>query len=479
MSALADIATRFRAVAPACDYWTVRCIRQRSESLSVTRGVIDPVGLGDDLGVMVTVRANGAFGYAATSDVTAAGLARAGAEARAWAQRTAGRAIAAPIPAHGTPAHYDHEAPAAQSWASVSRADKIVRLSHLAAALKTDDRIANWQAGVSFTDVESVIATSHDDFIRQRYSLIVPELEASASDGGETQTRTFGRGGNIRQGGLEVLDEIGFWSTGPRISAEALELLGAPDCPTRTMDLLLAPDQMYIQIHESIGHPLELDRILGDERNYAGTSFVTLDMFGSYQYGASMLNVTFDPSLFGEAASYAFDDDATKAERAYLIRGGILERPLGGAVSQARAGMQGVANARACSWNRPTIDRMANLNVEAGSSTFADMVAQVETGVWMQTNCSWSIDDSRNKFQFGCERGRLIKNGQLGAVVKNPNYRGISATFWRNLKALGDASTVRVHGTPTCGKGEPNQAIHVGHATPPGLFAAVEVFGGG
>lgn len=479
MSVLADLATRFRAVAPACDYWTVRCMRQRSESLSVTRGVIDPVGLGDDLGVMVTVRANGAFGYAATSDITAAGLARAGEEAKAWAHRSAGRAIPAPIPAAGTPVQFDHEAPVAQPWVSVSRADKISRLADLAAALKTDDRIANWQAGVSFTDVESVIATSHGDFIRQRYGLIVPELEASASDGSETQSRTFGRGGNIRQGGLEVLDDLGFWSAGPRVADESLELLAAPDCPTGTMDLLLAPDQMYIQIHESIGHPLELDRILGDERNYAGTSFVTLDMFGSYQYGASLLNVTFDPALFGEAASYAFDDDGTKAERAYLIRAGKLERPLGGAVSQARAGMQGVANARACSWNRPTIDRMANLNIEAGSSAFVDLVGQVETGVMMETNCSWSIDDSRNKFQFGCERARLIKDGQLGAVVKNPNYRGISATFWRNLKGLGDASTVRVHGTPTCGKGEPNQAIHVGHATPPGLFAAVEVFGGG
>ena len=479
MSTTADIASRFHAVAPACDYWTVRSMRQRSESLSVTRGVVDPVGIGDDLGVMVTVRANGAFGYAATSDVTVAGLTRAGAEAKAWAERSVGRAIAAPVPTQGVPTRFDHEAPVAQAWASVSRADKIARLAHLATALKADDRIVSWHAGVSFRDVESAIATSHGDFIRQRYGLIVPELEASASDGSETQTRTFGHGGNIRQGGLEVLDELGFWSAGPRMSGESLELLAAPDCPTGTMDLLLAPDQMYIQIHESIGHPLELDRILGDERNYAGTSFVTLDMFGSYQYGSPLLNVTFDPALLGEAASYAFDDDGTKAERAYLIRGGKLERPLGGAVSQARAGTQGVANARACSWNRPTIDRMANLNIEAGSSTFEDMVAQVETGVLMETNCSWSIDDSRNKFQFGCERGRLIRDGKLGGVVKNPNYRGISATFWRNLKGLGDSSTVRVHGTPTCGKGEPNQAIHVGHATPPGLFAAVEVFGGG
>lgn len=478
MSSIADIAARFAAVAPACDYWTVRAQRRRGESLSVTRGVVDPISLTDDLGVMVTVYAAGAFGYAATSDVTTAGLARAGRAARAWATRAAGRAIMVPARRHPTRVHHDSDAPAAVAWSAVPRADKLARLRDVAAALKAHDDIATWEAGIDFTDVESVIVTADGDFIRQRYGLMVPEMEASASDGTETQTRTFGRGGAIRQGGLEVLDDLGFWHAAPRIAHEALELLAAPDCPTGEMDLLLAPDQMYIQIHESIGHPLELDRILGDERNYAGTSFVTPDMFGTYVYGSPLLNVSFDPALAGEAATYAYDDEGTAASRTLLIRNGILERPLGGITSQMRANLPGVANARACSWNRPPIDRMANLNVEPGAQTVQDMVASVENGVYMETNTSWSIDDSRNKFQFGCERGRLIKDGALGAVVKNPNYRGISATFWRSLKGLGNAATVRVQGTPTCGKGEPNQAIHVGHATPPGLFANVAVFGG-
>jgi predicted Zn-dependent protease len=307
---------------------------------------------------------------------------------------------------------------------------------------------------------------------------VVPGLEASASANGETQTRTLGRGGMIRQGGLEQLDELEFWNSGERIAEEALELLAAPNCPAVVTDLLLAPDQMYIQIHESIGHPLELDRILGDERNYAGTSFVTLDMFGSYQYGSPLLNVTFDPQISGEAADYAYDDSGDAAERDYLIQNGILMRALGGGSSQSRANTPGVANSRACNWNRPPIDRMANINIEPGACSFEELVAQTEDGIFMQTNSSWSIDDSRNKFQFGCERGRLIKNGKLEGVVKNPNYRGVSANFWRSLKALGNAGTVRVLGTPTCGKGEPNQAIRVGHATPPGLFAGVQIFGG-
>jgi predicted Zn-dependent protease len=239
------------------------------------------------------------------------------------------------------------------------------------------------------------------------------------------------------------------------------------------------PSQMALQIHESIGHPLELDRILGDERNYAGTSFVTPEMFGRYRYGSELLNITFDPGVMGETASYGYDDEGTPAERVFLIRNGILERPLGGFRSQVRAGLPGTANARACDWNRPPIDRMANLNLEPGKSRFAELVAQVARGVLMDTNRSWSIDDSRNKFQFGCELGRLIVDGELRGLVRNPNYRGVSAAFWRSLAGVGDADSFELHGVDSCGKGEPNQMIHVGHASPPCLFRDVAVFGGG
>ncbi len=201
-------------------------------------------------------------------------------------------------------------------------------------------------------------------------------------------------------------------------------------------------------------------------------------MFGHFQYGSALLNVTYDPTRPEQFASYRWDDEGQPAEKIYVIRDGVLERPLGGAISQARAGIAGVANARACSWNRAPIDRMANLNIEPGNTSLADMIRSVEYGVLMDTNVSWSIDDSRNKFQFGCESGRLIENGELKGVVKNPNYRGISESFWRSLKAVGDQSTFNVMGTPFCGKGEPSQVIRVGHASPACLFGNVDVFGG-
>jgi predicted Zn-dependent protease len=233
-----------------------------------------------------------------------------------------------------------------------------------------------------------------------------------------------------------------------------------------------------LQIHESIGHPLELDRILGDERNYAGSSFVKLSDFGTLVYGSPLMNVTFDPTVTGELGGYAFDDAGMPAQREFLIQEGLLLRGLGSLESQARAQVPGVANFRATSWNRPPIDRMANLNLEPGTSTFAEMIADIEYGVYMESNRSWSIDDYRNKFQFGCEYAKLIQNGQFVKTLRNPNYRGITNPFWRSLVKVGDRSTFGMYGTPFCGKGEPNQVIRVGHASPTCVFKNIEVFGG-
>jgi predicted Zn-dependent protease len=177
-------------------------------------------------------------------------------------------------------------------------------------------------------------------------------------------------------------------------------------------------------------------------------------------------------------AAFGYDDDGSQTSKVFLIKDGILTAPLGGRLSQARAGLAGTANARASGWNRPPIDRMGNINVEPGASSLEEMIASIRRGVLMRTNVSWSIDDSRNKFQFGCEWGEMIEDGRVKGVVKNPNYRGISATFWRSLRMVGNRSTFEVLGTLYCGKGEPNQIVHTGHAAPPCLFSGVDVFGG-
>jgi len=431
-----------------------------------------------DRGAMLTAYADGGCGYAATSDLSLGGLQAALDRAEAWARATAGRSLIdfRPLPRPAPRGGYaspgvDQPGRSQQEWYEL--------LADESRHAGCDPRIVDWEATVETRTAEHRYLTSAGGEVVQRYRFVMPGLSVTAHASGDTQTRTLnGYRGLAQQGGESMLDRFAFVGSGRRVADEALQLVLAPNCPSGAMDVLLMPDQVILQIHESIGHPLELDRILGDERNFAGTSFVTLDMFGAYRYGSDLLNVTFDPTRPEELASYAFDDEGTPAEKAYLIRNGILERPLGGAISQARAGLRGVANSRADSWNRPPIDRMANINLEPGDAALEDMIGGIERGVLMSTNSSWSIDDSRNKFQFGCEWGRLIENGRLTTVVKNPNYRGISANFWRSLAKVGDASTVQVLGTPYCGKGEPSQVIRVGHASPACVFTAVDVFGG-
>jgi predicted Zn-dependent protease len=479
MDPLEETATRFITQAPACDYWTLRLVEETSDHLEVRQGVVEPSAIGLSLGAMITVVTEGGVGYAATSDLRPAGLRAAVDTARRWAAAHAryGLFDGAIFPRSDLRAEY--RSPVAEPWDALGLADKLGLLREANEALDLDERIVDWSAWLAWRQIRQLLITSDGGRIDQVWTFVSPGLAAVANEGNQTQRRHGGGADWSQQGGLELIAARGLLADAPRVAEEAIALLDAPECPRDTRDLILTPSQMVLQVHESIGHPLELDRILGDERNYAGTSFVTPEMFGNYRYGSALLNVTFDPDVPGELVTGVADDDGTPARRDYLIRHGRLERPLGGRLSQARSGMPGTANARASGWDRPPIDRMGNLNLEPGEGTLSDLIAQVERGVLMDTNRSWSIDDSRNKFQFGCELGRLIEDGTLKGLVRNPGYRGRSAEFWRNLDGVGGVATWEVRGVQNCGKGEPNQAVWVGHATPPCLFRNVAVFGGG
>lgn len=473
---LSSIAEQFRNSIPANTDWSLRLLAETGEALSVHRNVAEPPHLETRLGACISVNHNGSCAYAATSDISVNGLKQAFRQAQQWAQQLRHFQLFSQPSGMAPPASGEYQSIIGRRWDSWSLAEKYDYLRHINEQLKIDHAIVDWWAVLDYRHTDSLIC-GPDTLVQQTVQFLSPALAAVANQDMETQTRTYGFD-RPAQAGLEYLDEIGFAPAATRTAEEALTLLDAPQCPDTECDVLIMPGQMMLQIHESIGHPLELDRILGDERNYAGTSFVNPGMFGWYQYGSELLNVVFDPHVAGELGSYAYDDAGTPARREYLIRNGILERPLGSTLSQQRARLPGVANARSSGWNRPPIDRMANINIEPGDQSLEDMIASIEYGVLMDTNRSWSIDDSRNKFQFGCEYGRIIENGRYGEVVKNPNYRGISADFWRNLSAVGSRETFVKHGVLTCGKGEPNQALYAGHASPVCLFTDIAVFGG-
>ncbi len=461
---------------PTSDYCSLRLVCLDEERLLVKKGRVENVSTEQNLGLIVTVIKNGGLGYGSTCQIDRQGIHWAMEQACQWAELSASQSvfdysqIAMPHPQ----GHYQTKV--SQPWESESLENRLDRLLTESAKLKISDEIVNWGASLSRLKSETLFLTSEGGEAHQLKDALFPDLFVTGFKN-EAQHRHLAGSGNAQQGGLELLDNL-FDNKAPMLAEQVLQLLAAPQCPEDPRDLLLMPDQMMLQIHESIGHPLELDRILGDERNYAGTSFVTADMIGSFQYGSELLNVSFDPTLSNEFASYGFDDDGSQAEKQLIIEKGILKRVLGGHISQNRAGLPGVACSRSQNWNRPPLDRMANLNIEPGTDSLQSLISGIEKGVLMESNRSWSIDDSRNKFQFGCEWGQLIENGELTTVVKNPNYRGISSGFWRNLKAVGNQETFAVHGTPWCGKAEPNQVIQVGHASPACVFANVEVFGG-
>jgi predicted Zn-dependent protease len=453
------------------------------QEISTTRYVRDrnpqSNGRRQSHGIMIEVLVDGQFGYASTNHLDLENIQRTAQKAHQQAKTAAQWAVHRFAIAQRPKAIGQYFSPFLKPSDAISPQDLNQLLIEICDTLKVSDKIVKTSAYAVITEVETNFVSSNGSDIYQKFLTIATDYAATAQDGAIIQRRgDNGQLARCNQIGMEVFDRNSILQRVKTVGEQAVELLSAEECPTETTALVLAPDQMLLQIHESIGHPLEIDRILGDERNYAGGSFVKLKDFGTMQYGSSVMNVSFDPTMAGEFASYAFDDAGLPATKEYLIKEGKLLRGLGSSESQLRSGIEGVANARATSWNRPAIDRMANVNLEAGEHSFEDTIADIERGVYMESNRSWSIDDYRNKFQFGCEYAKLIENGQLTKTLRNPNYRGITNQFWNSLTKVGDRNTVEAYGSPFCGKGEPNQVIRVGHASPVCLFENIEVFGG-
>jgi predicted Zn-dependent protease len=467
------------AIAIPADWIGLRAVKETSSIRSIRDGHPQSNGKSLDQGVMVEVLVNGQMGYGATNSLTFDAIQAAATAAYHQAQAASDWAIY-PFTADIRPkAVGTYIAPFQKPLDALSPGEINELLVRICQTLQVSDQIVQTLATAVATDHESWFVSSNGSEVYQKFLMLQTHFGVTAQDGAIAQQRSdHGFRAYCYQGGWEKFPFTDLWERAHQVGKQAIELLTAEECPTTRTHLVLAPDQMMLQIHESVGHPLELDRILGDERNYAGGSFVKPSDFGQLSYGSKLMNITFDPAVPGEFASYRYDDTGNPAMKEYLIQEGVLLRGLGSLESQARLGVPGVANARASSWNRPPIDRMANINLEPGLDSFDDIIRDIEHGIYMEANRSWSIDDQRYKFQFGCEYARLIENGQLTKTLRNPNYRATTPEFWHHLVRVGNRDTWELYGTPYCGKGEPNQAIRVGHGTPICAFEQVEVFGG-
>ncbi len=332
-------------------------------------------------------------------------------------------------------------------------------------------------AEMSFFKHNKLFVSSEGSFIEQEYIKSGAGIQAYAIEDDEMQTRSYPAncGGDFRNSGYEFIEELNFLGNADRIAEEAVKLLESEQCPTKETTIVLDNNQMAIQIHESIGHPIEFDRVLGMEASFAGTSFLTPEKLNKLKYGSDIVNVFADATIPYGLGSFAYDDEGVPAQRVPIIDKGLFVGYLTSRDTAPSLDTKSMGSVRAENWNFLPIIRMTNINLEAGDKSFNDLIGEVEDGIYMCTNKSWSIDDKRWNFQFSTEIAWEIKEGKLGKMLKNPTYTDNTVHFWNSCDAIGDKSMWQIFGIPNCGKGQPMQTAHVGHGSSPARFRNIKV----
>ncbi len=464
------------ALAAGARFADARVVITREQRLRAQDGVLEDLTQGESAGLGVRALMGAGWGHAATPQLRDRDVRRAGeqaAEAARAAASVPGR-VAELLPEPAVVGEW--ESSYDEDPMSVPLDEKAALLIGVTAAMKAAGAdIAT--AAIAAWDVETWLVSSEGTRLHQRVRKCGAGMSATAVGERETQRRShpsaFGQYGTR---GYELIRSFDLPGNAERLATEARALLSAPECPSATTDLILGSEQMALQIHESVGHAVELDRILGWEAAFAGTSWLDLDRLGSLRYGSDLMNITADATLPGALGSFGYDDEGTPARPVDIVREGVWVGVLSARDSAARAGLtQSGACLRADGWARMPMVRMTNVGLLPGTSSLEEMVAETADGVYMENNRSWSIDDRRRNFQFGCEIAYEIKNGRRGRMLRNPTYTGIGPVFWSSLDALAGADEMVVWGTPNCGKGQPLQIGHTGHPAMPGRFRNVRV----
>jgi TldD protein len=470
------------AQARGASYAEARVVHERDRALATKNGKVGTALSLESLGAGIRVIADGAWGFAATENLTREAVERCAAEAVAIAKASA-LVKERPVElAAEPPAQADWSSPCRIDPFSTSIEDNLALLMSIDAALRGVEGVTLAETNLNFRRHEQWFYNTEGAAIHQTRTITGAGYAAYAFAGSEIQKRSYPNsfGGQWQNKGYELVEELKLLENARRIGQECVALHKAERCPQGRMALVLDSSQLGLQIHESIGHPIELDRVLGMEANFAGTSFLTLDKLNKLRYGSELVNVVADateahgPGL----GTFAYDDEGVAAQSVPIIQKGLFTGYLSGrdtaaVIGRARSG----GNMRAENWNRVPIVRMTNISLLPGERplTLEQLIAGTDNGIFMQTNRSWSIDDKRYNFQFGCEIGWEIKGGKLGRMIKNPSYSGITTDFWNSLEALCSRDQWTLWGTPNCGKGQPMQTMGTGHGAAPARFRNVQV----
>ncbi len=463
------------ALAAGARYADARIMEVRSEAMVAQNGEVRALRQRERAGVGVRALIGSSWGFFAAGELTDASARRAG-ELAAETARASARVPGPPLELAAVPAVTDHwESPCEEDPLSVSLAEKtdlLVGVTRSGLSAGAQLAVADYQ----IWDTRKWFASSEGARISQRIRECGGELSVTAVGDGETQRRSYpGIRGQYATSGWEMMRRLDFPGNAEQVGEEAVALLSALPCPSTTTDLVLGSEQMALQIHESVGHATELDRILGWEAAFAGTSWLDLGRLGSLRFGSELMNVTADATIPGALGSFGYDDEGTPARRVDIVRDGIWVGVLSGRDSAALAGIPAGGMVRADGHDRIPMVRMTNVGLVPGPHSLEEMIAETGEGIYMDTNRSWSIDDRRLNFQFGCEIAWEIRDGRRGRMLRNPTYTGISPKFWGSMDMVGGASELTNWGTPNCGKGQPSQVGHTGHPAVPCRFRGVRV----
>ena len=458
------------------DYADIRISEMDSEDISTEDGCIKELLFNDSSGYGIRVLTKGAMGFAASQDfsnmhstaIRALEIAR----ATSLCQKT-------PVVLSPKPVIIDeYKTPVAIDPFATCMSTKISILTDAEAIMRnTVPQLAKTRGHLIFRKEKKTYADTEGSWIVQEIVESGGGIEAIASSSGDTQKRSYPNSfrGNFGTGGLEYIYSMNLNQNAPRVAQEAWELINAETCPSGCFDLILDGAQLMLQIHESIGHPIELDRILGHEAGFFGTSFLESSMIG-YEYGSESVNVVADTTVANGLSTYGYDDEGVAAQRIPIITKGKLAGFLSSRETAGSLGIMSNGSSRADGWGRTPIVRITNVNLLPGECSLEGLIGGIERGFFFQGIKSWSIDQRRLNFQFASEIALEIKDGRLtGTVYKNPVYSGTTPEFWRSCDGLADERHWQMFGTPSCGKAEPGQTAHVGHGASPARFRRVKV----
>lgn len=459
------------------DYADIRIVRSFVENIAVKNGIPEVVTFSEDQGFGIRVLYQGAWGFASSSRIEKKEIEE--------IAELAFRIARASVGIKGEKVILDATAPIVDTYKSgfsldpfkVSIEEKLGLLTKAESQMRGKKDIKVSKATMSIFKENKIFANTQGSFIEQEILHSGAGISATAVKNNEVQQRSYPNRfrGHFAAAGYEFINSLQLIENAEKTAEEASALLYAKQCPQGKTTLILDGGQMALQVHESIGHPIELDRVLGTEASYAGTSFLTLDKLSNLQYASPIVNVTADATIPIGLGSFGYDDEGVKAQKTDIIKNGKF---VGYLTSRETApGLNQISNGtmRADNWNRIPLIRMTNINLEPGEWDFEELIQDTKDGIYMETNKSWSIDDRRLNFQFGTEIAWEIKNGKLGQIFKNPTYTGITTQFWNSCDAICNKNYWQMWGTPNCGKGEPGQVIHVGHGCAPARFRNVEV----